>query len=103
MSAARFEPLGTRKADERVASKTLAADDGFEQIAVGPTGQLHIYGERGVEIGARFRDERNAGEAKRCEPIELGLSHESLRYRLLGLLLRPRSTHRRAARRREGI
>jgi hypothetical protein len=41
---------------------------------------LDVHGERRVEIGARFGQHRDAGEAKGCEPVEFVLRHELLRF-----------------------
>ena len=77
--AACLDTLGAGKPDEGIAAEALAADHGFEEIAVRPARELDVHGERRVEVGARLGQHRDAGEALGCEPVELGLNHELLR------------------------
>src|SRR5205823_107399 len=83
-AAARFDALRAGEADERVAAEALAADHRFQQIAVRTAGELDVHRERRVEIGARLGEHRNAGKAKGCEPVELGLNHALLRLQIRG-------------------
>src|SRR5437870_166599 len=83
-AAARFDALRTREAYERVAAEARAAHHRFQQIAVGTAGELDVHRERRVEIGACLGEHRNAGKAKGCEPVELGLNHALLRLQIRG-------------------
>ena len=51
--------------DERIATEALAADHGLEQIGIRAVGELEVNGERGVQVGARFGDDWDAGFAQR--------------------------------------
>jgi hypothetical protein len=58
--AARADADLRRQPDERVATEPLAADDRFQQERPGLVGELDVEGKRGVEVGERLEDERDA-------------------------------------------
>jgi len=76
--AARFDALGAGQPDEGIASEALATDHGFEQVAVGTAGELQVHRQRRVEVGARFRQHRDARIALLRELLELELIHATI-------------------------
>ena len=52
--------LAGRQADDRIAAPALAALHRFEQVAVGPGGQLAVGGQRRVQIRQHFAHDRYA-------------------------------------------
>src|SRR5262245_56816291 len=70
--------LAARQPDEGIAAEALAADAGFQKIRIGAVRELRVERERGIEIGARLGEHRNAGVALRGEPLKFELSHETL-------------------------
>ena len=71
-----------RQADERIAAEALAADHRFEQVGIGPVGQLEIDRQRGVEVGAGLEDDGDAVVAQRGKPLEFCFSHLLLHEKL---------------------
>ena len=57
--------------DERIAAKTLPADDGFEQVGMRRLGKLEVNRQRGFEVGKRFQHQRNAVITLRRKLVEL--------------------------------
>jgi len=69
-----------RQTDERIAAETLAADNGFQQITVGPVGKLEVNGERRIEVREGLDHHRYPVITGTCEPVEFNFSHESLQH-----------------------
>ena len=66
-----------RKSDERVAAETFAADDRFEQKRERPIGELDVERKRGIEVGERLEDERDAVIALRGQRAEFCFGHDA--------------------------
>ena len=80
---ARSQQSARRQADERIAAETLAADDRFEQEAIGRVGELEVDRQRGVEIGEGFEGDRDTVITLRSKAVENGFRHERLHKRWL--------------------
>src|SRR5205823_4870946 len=66
-----------RQANERIATETLAADNRFEQERERAVRELDVERKRGIEIGERLEDERDAVIALRGQRAEFGFGHDA--------------------------
>ena len=67
---ARAQQRARRQTDEGIAAEALAADDRFEQEAIGRVGEFEIDRQRGIEIGEGLESDRDTVIALRSKAIE---------------------------------